>query len=303
MANVGGVGGVLQELISPTRYPKVPNAPRVDPQAAQRTAIEGNLEALPALEQLGSKVDTYNLTQRRNQLNQAIPGFNGLLQQGTSNLNDWLRGNISVADTGGVIRDATGRSIAGGYGGSPAAANLTARDLGMTEYGVQRAATAALPGYLGSVANLLMPHPFEVQSGFLSPAQQISAEQWNEIYRYKQEALVNEIAALPDPLIAAVGEAVGSNFNQDTGALRNWSTFGIGSKEEGGTAGGGGGGLQSYSPMSSLDFSNSAPNQGWDYTPNSPTQGAGGDSTSGLMALLGGMGGGGGGASSAMAFI
>lgn len=148
-----------------------------------------------------------------------------------------------------------------------------------------------------------MSRQFDVTSGFISPTQQISANQWNELYRYKQQALVNEIAALPDPLIAAVGEAVGSNLNQDIGAARNFFSFGIGSKQEGGSAGGGGGGLQSYSGgFSSLmgmfgggGGPEANPSFGFPGgTPEGPNAGSG----EGILSMFGGMGGGAG-----MAFV
>lgn len=244
MANdTSGLGGIFNELISPTKYPKVPTAPNVNPQSAQRTSISGNLEALPALEQLGSQVDSYNLGQRTATLNRAIPGFSNLLAQGSANMNDWLHGTISPDVASAVNRSSNATAIAGGYGGSPAAASLQARDLGLTSLGLEEKATGALPGYLGGLANILTPHPFDVTSEFVSPGQQISAEQWNEINRYKTQAVQNEIDALPDPLMKAVGSFVGGLTNDVVNAAEMY--FSGGAVSGIGTGGGGSSGASS----------------------------------------------------------
>lgn len=232
-----GLGGIFNQLISPTKYPKVPAAPYVNPQGAQQTAIAGNLEALPGLEQTGRQVDAYNLAERTNSLNQAIPGFSGLLSKGNANMSDWLSGNIGSDVASQVARLDAGKAIAGGYGGSPAQASLTARDLGLTSLGLEQSATSSLPGYLGGFANILVPHPFDVTSGFVSPGQQISADQWNEMNRYKQQALQNQIDALPDPLMQAVGGFVGGLTNDIVNAAEMYfsggAVSGIGTGGEG----------------------------------------------------------------------
>ncbi len=238
-----GLGGIFSQLISPTKYPRVPAAPYVDPQAAQRASISGNIQALPALEQLGQGVDAYNLSQRTNTLNQVIPGLSGMVAQGNQNETNWLHGNIGPLDTSAVLRGSNAAAIAGGYGGSPAATNLQSRDLGLTEYGVEQAATAGLPGYLGGLANILVPKPFDVTSGMVSPGQEISADQWNEIYRYKQQAVQNSIDALPDPLMKAVGGFVGGLTNDIVNAAEMY--FSGGAVSGIGTGGSGGAGSSS----------------------------------------------------------
>jgi hypothetical protein len=238
-----GLGGIFNALISPQKYPKVPAAPYVDPQQAQRRSIAGNLEALPALEQLGSNVNAYNQAQRTSALNAAIPGLSGMIAQGNQNETDWLHGRLGPTDVSAVLRGSNANAIAGGYGGSPAATNLQARDLGLTEYGVEQAATAGLPGYLGGLASILVPKPFDVTSGMVSPGQEISADQWNELYRYKQQAVQNQIDALPDPLMKAVGGFVGGLTNDIVNAAE---MYGSGGAVSGiGTGGSGGAGTSS----------------------------------------------------------
>lgn len=240
MPSSSGLGGVFEELISPTKYPKVPAAPNVNPQAAQLRTTQGNLEALPGLENLGSQVNAYNLAQRKGQLAQAIPGFEGLVSAGSANMSDWLHGVLSPDVSSAVERGSVARSIGGGYGGSGAAANLTARDLGLTSLDLQQKATGALPGYLGGLASIITPKPFDVTSGMLTPGQDITAEQWNEMNRYRQQGLQAEIDALPDPLMKAVGSFVGGLTNDVVNAAEAYFSGGMVSGI--GTGGGGGAG-------------------------------------------------------------
>lgn len=246
---VGGIGGIFEELISPTKRPQVPAAPYVNPQAAQLRTITGNQQALTPLEQLASGVNTFNLGQRQQMVNTAIPGASGLIQTASGNLNDWLHGVIPSDVTASVARSGAARGIESGTPGSPFNANLVARDLGLTSLQLEQGATAALPGYLGGMANLLIPDQFNPASMFLTPGQDMTAEQWNEINRYRQQAVTNEIAAMPDPLFAAVGQAVGSNLNQDLGMAKSFFTGGGGMN----LFSGGGGGAPSPAAGSETD--------------------------------------------------
>lgn len=241
-ANVGGIGGVFQELISPTKTPKPYVAPHVDPQAVQQQTNAGNLAALPTLEEIASGVDSFNLAQRNKDLTAAIPGYTSLVADESGTLGSWLKGDPGQAVQDAWERRSVGKSIAGGFGGSDAARNLVSRDFIEGTVGFQKAGMQALPSFLGEIAGLAIPHPFDVTSGFLTPAQGISAQQWNEEQRATQEWLKNRLDALPDPLMAAVGQAVGSEFNQDVGIAKNVFSGGMAGGATGGTVGGGGSG-------------------------------------------------------------
>lgn len=246
---MGGPGGIFQELISPTKYPKVPAAAYVSPQQAQMQSIQGNITALPQLEQLGSSVDKYYLGERRGMLDTSIPGFEGMLGAGSQNMTDWLHGVIGQDTADAVSRNANARAFAGGYAGSPASANLQARDLGLTSLQLQQGATQALPSYLGGLAGILMPQQFDVTRGMVTPAQQIAGEQWNEMNRYQREAIQNEIDALPDPLMQALGTAVGQEANFFDSTVKSMLSKYLGSSGSmsygSGAPGGGGGGFMS----------------------------------------------------------
>lgn len=239
----GGLGGVFAELISPTRRPEVPQAPNVNPQTAQLASIQGNLAALSPLEQLASGVNMFNQQQRGQAVNQAIPGFAGLNSAASSDIQNMLNGVLPPDVSNAVSRNANAQAFAGGYGGSPAANNLQARDLGLTSLNLQQQGLNALPGYLGSTANLLIPQQYNIASDFVTPQQQIAAQQYNENNRYGQQWLQNQINALPDPLMAAVGNFVGGLTNDIVGAAETYFSGGLVSGI--GTGGGGSAGTSS----------------------------------------------------------
>lgn len=217
--------------------PKAPNAPYVDPQAAQSRTAAGNLSELPTLEQIASGVDTFNLSQRNKALTSAIPGYTNLVADASGTLGSWLQGQIPADVAGQVGRTDAAKAIAGGYGGSPLANNLTLRDLGLTSLDMQRMGEQALPGFLGHVTGLAVPQPFDVTSGMLTPGQDLSAEQWNAMNQFSQQWLQNRLSSLPDPATAAISKDVGGIGDLAGTALLSWAGGGIGGLAGMGTAG------------------------------------------------------------------
>lgn len=143
-------------------------------------------------------------------------------------LGSWLQGQIPADVAGQVGRTDTAKAIAGGYGGSPLANNLTLRDLGLTSLDMQRMGEQALPGFLGNVAGLAVPQPFDVTSGMLTPGQDLSAEQFNEMNRFSQQWLQDRLSSLPDPATAAISKDVGGIADLAGTALLAWAGGGIG---------------------------------------------------------------------------
>lgn len=212
-------------------FPKKPNAPaapNVNPQAAEQRTAQGNLDTLPTLEEIARGVDTFNLSQRNKALTTAIPGYTNLVAGAGGTLGSWLRGEIPQDVAAQVNRSSAAQALAGGYGGSGMQDTLTARDLGLTSLDLQKAGVSALPSYLGTVGSLAIPKPFDVTSGFLTPGQDIAAEQFNELNRYSQTWLQNQLDALPDPAMAAIAKDVGGIADIAGTALLAWAGGGIG---------------------------------------------------------------------------
>lgn len=240
--------------------PDVPPAPFVDPQDAQQAAIQGNYRALPDIERLGRSTDRYNLDQRIKALSGFVPGFTDIQSAGSSSLLSMLRGELPSDVSDEVRRQANARAFAGGFGGSGASGALQARDLGRTSLDLVGMGQARAPGWLGTMGNLL-PQQFNVESGFLSPQQQIVSEQWNESNRYNRDWLQNQLDSLPDPETAAIAQSVGQMTDLVASAALAWAGGGIGGMigGAGGAMGGaqlggmlGGGGTESSANIGSM---------------------------------------------------
>lgn len=248
---MGIFGDLIMQAMGgfPTK-PSVPAAPNVNPQAAQSQSITGNQAALPGLEDLASATNQFNMNQRQQLLGQAIPNYRGLTGGASNTLSDWLSGNLSPDVASAVRRNANARSFAGGYGGSGMADALQARDLGLTSLDLQKMGVSALPGYLGTTAQIGMPRQFDPAAGFISPMEQIAASQWNETNRYGRDWLQNQLDSLPDPGQAAIAKDVGGIGDVVGTALLSYLGGGLGGvggaamgAQMGGAGGGGAGGF------------------------------------------------------------
>lgn len=242
--------GLFSDLIQQAmgtfpKKPNVPAAPNVNPQAAQSQSITGNQAALPGLEDLASATNQFNVGQRQSMLESAVPGYRKLTGGASNTLSDWLSGNLSPDVASAVRRNSNARSFAGGYGGSGMADALQARDLGLTSLDLQKMGVSALPGYLGTTAQIGMPRQFDPAAGFISPMEQIEASQWNESNRYGRDWLQNQLDSLPDPARAAIAKDVGGMADTVGSMIPYFGSFyarsGNGPSSAAGSGGAGGG--------------------------------------------------------------
>jgi len=237
----GIFGTLIEDAMGgfPTK-PNVPAAPNVNPQLAQTQATAGNQAALPGLESLAGATNQFNVGQRQSMLESAIPGYKGLTTGSSDVLSGWLNGQLSPDVASAVRRNANTRSFAGGYGGSGMADNLQARDLGLTSLDLQKMGMSALPGFLGTEAQIGLPKQYDPASGFLSPMEHIAASQWNETNRYGHDWLQNQLNSLPDPATAALAQAMGREVDTLESAAKSYFSGGMLSGMGGGMGGGGG---------------------------------------------------------------
>lgn len=239
---MGLFGDLVQQAMGgfPSK-PKVPGAPNVNPQTAQQDSIAGNQRALPALEDLAGDVNQFNVGQRRSMLRGAVPGYDKLTGSASDTLGNWLNGILSPDVASAIQRSSNARSFSGGYGGSGMADNLTSRDLGLTSLDMQKMGMSALPGYLSTMSNIAMPQQFNPAMDFVTPGQQIAAQQWNESNRYGHDWLQNQLDAIPDPARAAIAKDVGGMADTVGSMIPYFGAFY--SMSQGGAGGGSGGGI------------------------------------------------------------
>ena len=198
-------------------------------------AAVGEAEQLtPRTRELEAQRNAFNRAQLLESLGIQVPGYQEAQAQRTQNAMALLRGELPPDVAAQVQRQAAGRALAGGYAGSQAAQNLTARDLGRTSLALQQAGGQQF-------ANILGTTPLAPLSNYEFTPQMIASIRADE--RAKKQA-----ALLGSYNMASAG-GVGSQALGSLGSgLTNlgFSALGQGGFGAGG-GGGGGGGNWNYS--------------------------------------------------------
>ncbi len=196
--------------------PDVPELPRLTLAEEQRKAIEANLAAAPKAAELAR----LSQEQIRSMMNFAMPGYDTLAGQATSNISDALKGILSP-DVAAMTRIGTaGQALAGGFASGRAGSmgrNLEARQLGLTSLAQQRWGQSALQGWLGAMEQLYAPSQALYSSSFITPMQQYTTERQEENLQWERQYLVNQIAAMPDPAARGIYDTVMNLVNSYLG--------------------------------------------------------------------------------------
>lgn len=222
--------------------PKLAPWQSVDAQQEQAKAIAGNQAALPGAESLASGVNTFNQGEVQRLLELAMPGYAKLRDRGTSYVNDLLAGRIP-SDVSNQIRTSNAtRSLYGGFGGTQAAGNLTARDLGLTSLGLMGQGLDSASRWIAQ-ARTLAP-TMDVTSMFLSPQFQTQFATNERNARLGYQNTKNQFDYASDPMrgvessVAGLGDLMGT-------ALMGYLGGGIGGMAGGAAGGAGGSGFMS----------------------------------------------------------
>ena len=209
-AIIGGTS-LLGGLLSKGSKPKIPELKPIDFAAEQKQAIQQNLAALEPATELAKKTTAAEQSQLEAQLRRAIPGYDQLVSQAGANIGAALRGEISPEVSAQVQRSTAGRALSGGFGaGSGFGRALTARDLGLTGMQIQNQGLAQAQNFIQQQRAFGMVQPFSVSSMFITPAQRIGAMQQQQQAQYGRDLQAAQVAAMPDPTMAAFGSAISS---------------------------------------------------------------------------------------------
>lgn len=197
---------VFSDLINPTKY-NVPNAPYVDPGAAQLDTIAGNTSAFAGAKDLAASYNDFMAQQQAKQLKTSMPWLQGLETQGAQTIADRLAGKLSTSDAAAAQRSSAARAL--GLGTNVGATTL--RDLGLTQYQAQSSGLAALPGFAQSSAAIHRTPLFDFSNVFLNPAQRWQMNYQNATNQWNVQNLKAQMAAQPDPWmksLAGLGDSL-----------------------------------------------------------------------------------------------
>ena len=209
-AILGGTS-LLGGLLSKGSKPKVPAFKPIDFQAEQKQAIQQNIEALQPATELAQKTTAAEQSQLEAQLRRAIPGYDQLIQQASSNIGSALRGELSPEATRNLQRFSAGQALTRGYGGGSGMGLFGAvQNYAKASEARQQLGLAQAQSFIQQQRAFGMAQPFSVSSMFITPSQRINALSQQNQQQYNRDLQAAQVAAMPDPTMAAIGSAISS---------------------------------------------------------------------------------------------
>ena len=208
-AAIAGGSSLIGGLLSKGSKPKVPAFKPIDFAAEQKQAIQQNIGSLESATELATKTTSAEQSQLEAQLRRAIPGYDQLIAQAGKNIGANLRGEVSMDVQSQLQRSAAGRALGGGFGGGTGMGrNLSARDFGLTSMQIQNQGLAQAQNFIQQQRTVGMAQPFSISSMFITPGQRIGAMQQQNQQQYGRDLQAAQVAAMPDPTMAAFGSAI-----------------------------------------------------------------------------------------------
>lgn len=139
-SSVAGVGlGVLGSVLGGNaasrkkrQLDQLAETPGVDVSAATGDALAGREANFERASNIARQQNTFDQQEMERMLEESIPGYKGIQATRAGNAASFLKGDIPDDVRAQVFRRGAAKAVGGGYGGSDASRNLTARDLGLT---------------------------------------------------------------------------------------------------------------------------------------------------------------------------
>lgn len=196
MAGLFGLIGAAAGLAGDK--PKVPDLPKIDVAEEQRKAIGNNTAALPDAQRLASGVNLFNQNELLGMLQRGIPGYQALQDQQSKTLMSMVRGELPDANRTATASAANAVGL--GITDSKAANDLSMRDLGIASLAATQAGLSAADRWLRTTDAMTNPGLFNVNSMFVTPAQQLLADTAERDAQYNRQWTKNKLDAMPGPL-------------------------------------------------------------------------------------------------------
>ena len=209
-AIIGGTS-LLGGLLSKGSKPKIPELKPIDFAAEQRQAIQQNIASLEPATELAQKTTAAEQSQLEAQLRRAIPGYDQLIQQASQNIGSALRGELSPEATRNLQRFSAGQALTRGYGGGSGMGLFGAvQNYAKASEARQQQGLAQAQNFIQQQRAFGMTQPFSVSSMFITPAQRVGVMQQQQQAQYNRNLQAAQVAAMPDPTMAAIGSAISS---------------------------------------------------------------------------------------------
>lgn len=191
-------------------------------------AMVGEAEQLaPRTRELEAQRNAFARAQLLESLGIQVPGYQEAQAKRSENALALLRGELPPDVAAQVQRQAAAKSLTGGYAGSQAARNLTARDIGRTSLALQQAGGQQFANILGTTP--LAP----VVNYEFTPA---------DIARLRESERISRMNALAGVAsMPSAGGVVGQGMGSLGSGLVNLGFARLGTQGSSGSGGGGGG--------------------------------------------------------------
>ena len=207
-AIIGGTS-LLGGLLSKGSKPKIPELKPIDFAQEQKQAIQQNIASLESATELAKKTTAAEQTQLEEQLRRAIPGYDQLIQQASSNIGAALRGELSPEATRNLQRFSAAQALSRGYGGGSGMGVFGAvQNYARASEARQQLGLAQAQNFIQQQRAYGMTQPFSVSSMFITPAQRVGVMQQQQQAMYNRNLQAAQVAAMPDPTMAAIGSAI-----------------------------------------------------------------------------------------------
>lgn len=229
---------------------KLPPWERLDPSKIQVDTVTGNTGVLPSAMELGQLVNQYNMDELERMFGMSQSTFKKI----SDNIAAQARGEIPDDVQQLLQTNAATKSLYGGFGGTQAARNLTARDFGTTSLAIKQQGLDSASRWL----QIARANTFDVTSMFLKPEQRYGMADNERNLAFKHAYLKAQIEAAPDPAVRGIMDAVrnGSMYMSGgwNGTYQTPQVGGQGTVAASNGGGGGGGGGGYYGTGGSMDW-------------------------------------------------
>jgi hypothetical protein len=210
-AGISAVGSLLGGLFG-GKKPKVPELKPINFEQEQTNAIRQNIAALEPATKLAEKTTSAEQSLLETQLRRAIPGYDQIVQQASSNIGSALRGELSPEATRNLQRFSAGQALTRGYGGGSGMGLFGAvQNYAKASEARQQLGLAQAQNFIQQQRTFGMAQPFSVSSMFITPAQRIGAIQEQQSRMYGRDLTAAQVAAAPSPMQQAAQTAF-TNF-------------------------------------------------------------------------------------------
>lgn len=203
---VGGAAMIGGAAMSAGKKVKVPQFKKVDVEAEQQAAIKGNIASLTSANELAQKTTSAEQSLLESQLRRAIPGYDQMLGQMSSNIGSALKGELNPDVMANLQRSSAGKNLMSGAGAASGFGTArTARDFGLTSMQMQNQGFAQAQSFMQQQRTMGMAQPFSASSMFISPTQRINLSLQENHAQYQRDMSAAQVAAQPNPMMAAIG--------------------------------------------------------------------------------------------------